>query len=208
MLDGRCSLLLRPVKYQPHLSRTRDDCSVRINGQRHSGPPNYLVRHILPRHGCPWGKVGGGLWIKEPMSAQAPNGLGSWFYDADLTYLRCAVDDPRFDAVKQWLWAQQHSRCAAYRMPRWAARFTATITDITVVRTMDLTEVQAEATGVTPMLWADIDPDGERRRTESIAYRAGLSDIWASKGRSFEDNPWVFAIAVAIHYHNRTVRHG
>ncbi|WP_236903673.1 hypothetical protein [Cupriavidus malaysiensis] len=75
ILDGRKTQTRRIVKPQPEL-RDGDDCVVQYGGRSFSGPRDYLIGEILPRFGCPYGRPGERLWVRETW--QGPMWDGDW----------------------------------------------------------------------------------------------------------------------------------
>jgi hypothetical protein len=166
---------------------------------------------------CPYGEPGDRLWVKETharpagglhmVAYKADGECGAWMGDGDggLIWNRhggvVAPGIPQRSA--SWRGAsfgleKYGGRWRSPRfMPRWASRILLTITDVRVQRLHDITEEDARAEGATPNWWADLDPDGERRRIHSIAYRAGFHELWDTinyKRAMWSSNPWVWAI--------------
>lgn len=77
-------------------------------------------------------------------------------------------------------------------MPRWASRLTLIVEDVRVQRVQEISEADAEAEGVDPIL---VPPDGG-----GIPHVEGFRETWdslnagRSSGCSWSDNPWVVAL--------------
>lgn len=83
-------------------------------------------------------------------------------------------------------------------MPRWASRLTLELTEVRVERLQDITEADAQAEGVMPWFAADLQPDGELRPGQSIAYRAAFHDLWDSiygEKHPWKSNPFCWVIS-------------
>ena len=88
--------------------------------------------------------VGDRLWVKE-----------AWRTDLANDHLRPSELDPGtatvwFDASSDWNEGQRPRYRNARFMPRWASRWTPTVTDVRVQRVQDISEADAVAEGATP----------------------------------------------------------
>ena len=152
---------------------------------------------------CPYGAPGDRLWVKE-----------AWqYYDWDddgRPKIRYRLDGETLwrDPPDEWsdrvgdIWIElsdptnydidNAARDRRWRspmfMPRWASRVTLEITNIRIERVQDISEDDAEAEGVTPIL---VPPDGG-----SAPHVEGFARVWDSinGAGSWDTNPWVWAI--------------
>ena len=151
---------------------------------------------------CPYGKVGGRLWVRESWSTLT-------YHEGDVPihivkdnkniehdvvyYAECPdfswMDGDGFQEYRKDGTVASHWKSPIY-MPRWASRITLEITDIRVERVQDITEDDAIAEGV-----------------ESFNAVASYSYLWdsinAKRGYPWEKNPWVWVISFKqIHNQN------
>jgi hypothetical protein len=147
--------------------------------------PHVYARPTLTRlepAPCPYGQPGDRLWVRE-----------TWAPREDV--------DPRTDLEK----ARHYTRYRAdggdladewhcYRrwrssihMPRWASRLTLEVTDVRVERLQDISEADARAEGVDPMIVLPGD---------QVSYVAAFGDLWAgiNGAESWDANPWVWVV--------------
>ena len=159
---------------------------------------------------CPYGEVDDRLWIREAWRVEArrlhrkgpPTYLLDYAADPGTPTLT-ATDHP--DA------ARYATTRAGYRspryMPRWASRWEMAITALRPERLQDISEADARAEGVTPMLRAhlygvaanDAAPlDGRLH----ISYRNGYATEWdrlnARRGYPWANNDWVWVIGLTL----------
>lgn len=133
---------------------------------------------------CPYGKAADLLWVKETF-------LG-WYRTADNSFDKIAAyraDGYQLEEGERWK--------PSIFMPRTASRLTLEITDIRAQRLLDISEDDAAAEGVPPMMAGDRSPCAPR-------FVAGYRQIWeAINGAgSWEKNPWVWALTFKVHHKN------
>jgi hypothetical protein len=79
-------------------------------------------------------------------------------------------------------------------MPRWASRITLEVTDVRVERLQSISEEAARAEGVDPLEWSGGPANADAR--------AAFHELWdrinGSVGRSWNDNPWIWALAFTV----------
>ncbi len=102
-------------------------------------------------------------------------------------------------------------------MPRWASRMFLTVTDVRVQRLQEISEADARAEGLTPVL-KSMPPlqgcDGALRSREVFEWEKGWSvnavpafgALWNSlhtvDGTRWDDNPWIVAVSFDVHHGN------
>ena len=196
ILDGRKTQTRRVVKPQP-LWVGDPNTPFKTNDAN----PKGIIK-------CPYGQIGDRLWVKETFlkyqlllarkgNRHTPDYYEEW-YDGEFAYkadgyttvesfkkdkiimtdgcLDCEVDGNKWKSPL----------C----MPRSLSRLTIEITNIKVERLQDITEKDAIAEGVEPIL---VPPDGG-----SQPYIEGYAELWdkinAKRGYSWDSNPFVWVI--------------
>jgi hypothetical protein len=151
----------------------------------------------LPR--CPYGQPGDRLWVRE---AWRPA------YDAELfCCVEYRVDGLRRKPDAVTLTDDQGHRFAdscpddpqlhmlwhpSIHMPRWASRLTLEVTAVRVERVQDISEADAQAEGVHPIVRPGLH--GTEERYYYDAYRQLWDTINAKRGYGWEVNPWVWVV--------------
>lgn len=138
--------------------------------------------------GCPYGKPGDRLWVRETTAMDSEDGY--IIYKADGMDISASIDG-------RWT--------PAIHMPRAASRITLEITDVRVQRVNEISEEDAKAEGCR---WAIKGLGYEYFHTRSVdcpedeklaTYRAGFEELWdsinAERGFGWDVNPWVWAIS-------------
>jgi hypothetical protein len=186
ILDGRQTQLRRIIKPQPHGSS--DFFHIEYGNRKFSGPQAYLV-DFLARYGCPFGKVGERLWVREtwqPLWAEAetppPHGLKSpegW-----------SIGYPATDGIEDWYHPDHGlvNRCkSSTQMPRWASRILLEIVSVRVERLQDISDEDAKAEGA--------EEAGHTSRNSEF-YKAGFCLRWSKiySPRLWNSNPWVWVV--------------
>jgi hypothetical protein len=84
-------------------------------------------------------------------------------------------------------------------MPRWASRINLTIKDVRVERVQDITQSDAKAEGINPVLY---DTYGDSNDEEYIREPGGFMWLWdsinAKRGYGWDKNPWVRVIEFEV----------
>jgi hypothetical protein len=122
---------------------------------------------------CPYGKVGDRLWVRETFRPSEDPLSNSIFYRADEEYHKGAGWKP------------------SIHMPRWASRLTLEIIDIRVERVQDISHRDALAEGVS----YDVSKEGG---APVPRFHALWDSINASRGYSWDSNPWVWVIEFKV----------
>ena len=182
ILDGRKTKTRRPLKPQPEdppegwypdaYNHSDRWCFWGPRGTKDSG------RCTLPLFKCPFGQVGGQIYVRETfcLEHQVEYGQPPPFDDGrPIRYLRDGIPcNKEFSEM----WIQPHYRATdptpelsyygseeeptvrwkpAIHMPRWASRITLEITDIRIERLQEITEEDAKAEGARE--FQDLPPD-------------------------------------------------
>lgn len=162
LLEGRKTQTRRPLKPQPE---------------------NCKVQQEIGDIRCPFGGVGDRLWVRETYKAVPVTAING---DAQRTISPFVQNNAA-------IYRCGHSRASdgipwmpSIFMPRWASRIQLVITEITIQRLQNITELQAKAEGATPLCGSETYKDAFRRLWEGLHKPYGLAD--------WDANPWVWAI--------------
>lgn len=175
----------QPVPNSLGYSKEINDILCRID----SYPPSALLWKGGWLFGDEPGKYQQGekLWFRETWK---PTGLFSFYKIQDTKACRrfaYAADDHQEPRDKHIPWRP------SIHMPRWAARATPEILAVRAQRIQSITDEDAKAEGVKPVLYCK----GEGTEPHSMgAYRASFMRLWRSiyGELSWGENPWVWAI--------------
>lgn len=180
ILDGRKTQTRRVVKNNPK-NIFKFNCTKLIEkGLEFFGFCGEDKRVISKHIKCPYGKKGDRLWVKESFHKYEEDG-------EHIVYKN--PKEPtrvfkRFESYEVGKWN------SPLFMPRSLSRLTLEITNIRVERLQDITEDDAIAEGIKPLL---VPPDGG-----SQPYVEGYRYLWdklnAKRGYSWESNPFVWVI--------------
>jgi len=131
--------------------------------------------------------VGDKLWVREGLHLNRQ--LNLWFYRADGQLVTLPHGDLRIPEMVAWAHHKEGDACSSIHMPRWASRWTLTVTAVKVERLQEISEADAEAEGVEPIL---VPPDGG-----SCPHVEGYRELWnhLHGPGAWEANPWVAAIS-------------
>lgn len=128
---------------------------------------------------CPYGAPGDRLWVRETFAQTA---APSVVYRAD-------------NRINQPYWSLLKWKPSIY-MPRSLSRLTLEVTDVRVQRVQEISEEDARAEGVKPMV-AGTDGEGPIK-----TYRTGFVYVWnslhAKDGCGWDANPWAWAITFKV----------
>jgi hypothetical protein len=159
--------------------------------------------------GCPYGKFGSRLWVREPWRVAAcyddKNGfeLEGLITARNVQYSVCADQFLHGMAIGRY----RHARF----MPRWASRITLEITNVRVERLQDISEADAIAEGLAALTkdgstikygipdrdgLPGNDDDGWHWSRWCIDPRLAYQDLWESinGAGSWDANPFVWVI--------------
>ncbi len=171
ILNGSKTQTRRFIKPQPEV--WDDDgvmyARIKYGRQTHSGPGDYLIKDILPEYGCPYGKPGDRLWVRETFALwKNSDGQHGIDYRATPT---CNVID------RGWK--------PSIHMPRNASRINLEITGVRVERLQDISKEDVMAEGFTDFM------------TEMhCGYHQPYADLWEkiNGAGSWSENPWVWVV--------------
>lgn len=160
-LDGRKTVTRRIVKPQPEIA-SPDYMTVSYHGNSYGGPHDYMLK-VLADYGCPYGRKGDSLYVRETWqySDWTEDGIPYIRYEADSEVLLRHQPEEWADRVEDE-WAKLSAndnyeidgRAAdrkwrpAIHMPRWAARIWLEITDVRVECVQDISDADAVREGV------------------------------------------------------------
>lgn len=212
ILDNRKTVTRRIVKpqpichgpnitYGPHtddffLSKEKNWLRCRVCGHdpEYSREGSNVAHHWIPPY-----RPGDILYVRETWTVWD----GNYEYKADVDdgygpfCSTCTLDICAGGCNNTLKWRP------SIHMPKEAARIFLRVTDVRVERLQDITEEQARAEGVEPLVMtADVDkPDSEKRWQEVLPALPRFPEVWNStikpKDRAlygWEANPWVWAI--------------
>jgi hypothetical protein len=122
-------------------------------------------------------------------------------YAADRSAIQYNAQPPRpipsWD-IAQWNWSRMKWRPSIH-MPRWASRITLRVTGVRVERLQDLTDEDARAEGVAPVIWQRrVYPSSLAATVDTTSYRDGFEALWERiNGRRapWVSNPYVWVVS-------------
>lgn len=192
---------------------------------RESGIPLFVSTErdgTNREYGCPYGRVGDVLWVREAFRlAWTPeNGRGLYYFadDSHRWQDRHEFDDGNdgwddlysLPAPRYYDKPPRRTRPSIH-MPRWASRLLLEITDIRVQRVAEISEEDARAEGIEPNWAGDLagwnpdehgflPPNYDPEDYNVYTAREAFSLLWDSingkrEGASWADSPWCWAIS-------------
>jgi len=159
---------------------------------------------------CPYGEVGGRLWVRETWMPDAPRD-GSWddvaFYGCNCSPL--SLIPKRFQKAEHciyrstWTGGQMVGWKPSIHMPRWASRITLEITAVRVERLQAITRDDAKAEGITEHLTEFLP--GAYTEEAKYLWRnrtsvENFSFLWESVygTGSWDADPWVWVVEFKV----------
>mgnify|MGYP001169649823 CR=1 FL=1 len=139
---------------------------------------------LTSRVACPLGKAGDRLWVRETWTAAMhdPKGPADCLYRAD--------DNRGVEDLAEAKWTP------SIHMPRWACRMFLPLVSVRVERVQDITEEDAKAEGVEPVLMRGIGsyPEWMRPTMQVGGHQKAFELLWKQiYGDALWDaNPWVW----------------
>ncbi len=179
LLDGRKTVTRRPIKMP---MKDRDigcdlsprEVSAEIDNGLFLNSP-YCIGDLI------WVRETFCYSINEDGSTIDSNGNPCLSRDSELFYRASPING--LDA--KWT--------PSIHMPRWASRLTLRVTDVRIERVQDITEEQAKAEGVNPVVSQWETPE---------SFVAGFAKIWNSIYSNWNENPYVWVIEFEVIYKN------
>lgn len=198
ILDGRKTQTRRVVKPQPEL--IAGDWFYRKRNMSYSMPnQGELETELLGIwDACPYGFVGGQLWVRETWKAEAHPLAGArirYLAGGEKDVTGIAKDNP---SIK---YTHKHGWRPSIHMPRWASRITLVITGVRVERAQDISEDDAEAEGI-HLLGLPKEERYSHPRKHIVAFQALWDLINQKRGYSWASNPWVWVIEFKVEVNN------
>jgi hypothetical protein len=183
ILDGRKTMTRRVINPQPdyngltHAWHPTKDCTIIT-------PADWSVSPGMAKY-CPYGQPGDRMWVRE---AHALVDARCW------SGLPC-VREP--DGHRWAYYREGFDRAAprwrpSIHMPRWASRITLEITGVRVERLQEITEKDARAEGVYPIVRPGLN--GCEERYYYAAFRELWESINAKRGYGWAVNPWCWVV--------------
>lgn len=200
LLDGRKTQTRRILKDAPLQDGWH--CDPSPNGPQwvaDGGAPSMPVM-------LPW-RVGDRLWVREAcgrrvasfLGIEATNGAEEAFYVADGDNV---VNERQFNICPWW---KGKGACSPIHMPRWASRFTLTVTEVRVQRLNEISEADARAEGEpTNHLGQGYDPPPPEVDSWQGYGRASFCLTWCTihGSASWDADPWVAAVTFTVERRN------
>lgn len=191
ILAGRKTVTRRVVKPQPPDGWSpvvEHYCPVEISADGEEAPGPLCFGASDEEFGvrCPYGEPGDRLWVREAWRRTCDtDALGCVQYKADGAALHYLCDnggegDPtELAGPAGKLWDEDAAKWRpSIHMPRWVSRILLEVKSVQVERLQEITEADAEA-------------EGFERREHFIRLWDQLN---ASRGCSWESNPWVWRV--------------
>ena len=177
LLDGRVSLLVRPMRPQPaeYIVGVYNDIRVLWPGKH--PPATQTSDRLAWAAGCPFGQHGERRLVRETWAIKAP-----FLSDTTLIAYRADGDRPTWKKVRRPAnspiiagEALVERWRAATQMPAWASRLSVEVSTVRIARLEDISEEDARATGA----------DREVCDPEDLKYEGnGGADVGAGHGYS------------------------
>lgn len=146
---------------------------------------------------CPYGQPGDELWVRETHDINPMLPASMHAADTSLRHVRF-----RADGAKPWgPWRP------SIHMPRWASRLTLRVESVRVERVQEISNEDARAEGIQvlplqdandPSAWWQSSPGKNQGRSPRHSFIKLWNSINASRGYSWESNPWGWAVAFSV----------
>lgn len=149
---------------------------------------------------CPYGKPGDRLWVRETFRfVDFEHADGQW--SAAVQYEADGARGPRtFDVNEDTRFGARPS----IHMPRWASRIMLEVTEVRVERLQEISELDAQAEGVTfdGSYWRGgphrIKGTPKCMPTPASAFHDLWDSINAKRGHGLDSNPWVWVFSFKV----------
>jgi uncharacterized protein YqfB (UPF0267 family) len=194
ILDGRKTMTRRVVPNGPFIET--DGVKGSLSDTIHQ------CQKISTVSRCPYGKVGDRLWVRETCY---------------IDLLGCAnrerlAEEPPEGNIKEFIYYRADGECCeqipecqcgdvgkpkwrpSTHMPRWASRITLEITNVSVERLNEISEVDAKAEGIRLIEGEPMYADEPIERYSAVAQFKHLWDKINGKKHPWASNPWVWVV--------------
>lgn len=195
IVAGRKTMTRRLLKQQPEPFRLKEDDPHWGNGLKAG---DWCPVDLLHVHGEPWPRVTLGRVITR-QEVRFALGMRLWVRETWKPHSLYAGIRPRDIPESNIFYAADHKYSPSNTpwrpsifMPRWASRITLTVTVVKVERLQDISEEDAKAEGVEPVI-----AGREGWSTPIKTYRTGFVKIWNTihGEKAWLDNPYVVAVS-------------
>ena len=186
----------RPIPFQPEMARAlwegRKTQTRRIvKPQSLFDGKDAIVRRHPNQKGCPYGKPGDLLWVREAHHAyhwDRPRVVYRADHGGEPVRVRTQIESYE---IGRWT--------PSIHMPRWASRMTLELTEVRVELVRDINGEDAKAEGVAPAFEDDFGVVHSQPR-----YRWGFRKLWQSINgpESWKADPWVWVLVFTVHKQN------
>ena len=158
-------------------------CDVDSKGGEFVWQHSTDIKRIITE-GCPYGFAGDRLWVRETWCSAYARGAWGTIFAADDAFVqgkRQHEKGPHFNACDRPPLTWRPS----IFMPHWASRLTLEVTEVRVQRVQDISEEDAQAEGVEPVMHTEmwlcvtddgrsfemfVEPDGATRKDDRIEF--------------------------------------
>lgn len=147
-----------------------------------------IAAEMLAGDCCPYGQPGDRLWVRETW-ADVRGMFDPDLFPCGYAY-RCDSDDEALEIARGYGVCWKPSIFC----PRCASRITLEVTAVRVERLQDITEEDAEAEGVGPIIPTEADWWMPRRPYASMFLQLWES-INAKRGFGWDVNPWLWVVS-------------
>ena len=176
-LEGRKTQTRRVIKPQPEMVEDRRTTAW-------EGDPATLLRLLKANNrGCPYGKPGDRLWVRETCKLKSYGKPISEGWGGTIVEYK---DENKKEVLNKYATGTNDKWRPSIHMPRWASRITLEVTGIRVERLRDITLQDVLAEGCMLSTSKD-EPLDYQNLWESI----NGPELWAS-------NPWVWVVEFRI----------
>lgn len=175
ILDGRKTMTRRVINPQPKIVH-----ELRTDG--------ILITEQIFRDGgagikCPYGQVGGRLWVRETWMPETEQGIPT----GGIIYKATNNPEPDGDIPLKW-------RPSIF-MPRWASRITLEITEIRVERLNQISHRDICAEGISENPYNEFTAQPYHYGRDKLLFEQLWDSINAKRGYNWASNPWVWVIS-------------
>lgn len=187
LLDGRKTVTRRPTKKNVTYSDNGGFCCDGYMFGIGFTDKDTMKNFVSSKHSpC---KVGDLIWVRETF-CHGPCGNAP-----ELTVYKSGYPQAELNRYESFMSESEIRWTPSIHMPRWASRLTLRVTDVRIERVQDITEEQAKAEGVSPVVSQWETPE---------SFVAGFAKIWNSIYSNWNENPYVWVIEFEVIHKNVT----